>query len=256
MYVNLFTGNAILLVALALAFGLLKFFQIAAGTFLDWLLGLAILEWLLVIVTVPWNIYFAARQTTATAIDSQQKGIAVEQRQLRYTQTISTRSLILAIVLHLLSAVGLYWVAQTGFTPLGYWGAAAALLLTALRPAISTYEYLAERLRTIQEEFTYPREDIYELRSRLSSVESNTKFLQEKLDETIDSSWINEQNQRWQRHQTEIANTNARLQELQATNKLEHEQLSREAQQAISQLTVDGQFLDNVREIIRFFKTA
>jgi hypothetical protein len=256
MYVNLFTGNAILLVALALAFGLLKFFQIAAGTFLDWLLGLAILEWLLVIVTVPWNIYFAARQTTATAIDSQQKGITVEQRQLRYTQTISTRSLILAIVLHLLSAVGLYWVAQTGFTPLGYWGAAAALLLTALRPAISTYEYLAERLRTIQEEFTYPREDIYELRSRLSGVESETKFLQEKLDETIDSSWINEQNQRWQRHQTEIANTNARLQELQATNKLEHEQLSREAQQAISQLTVDGQFLDNVREIIRFFKTA
>lgn len=256
MYVNLFTGNAILLVALALAFGLLKFFQIAAGTFLDWLLGLAILEWLLVIVTVPWNIYFAARQTTATAIDSQQKGITVEQRQLRYTQTISKRSLILAIVLHLISAVGLYWVAQTGFTPLGYWGAAAALLLTALRPAISTYEYLAERLRTIQEEFTYPREDIYELRSRLSSVESDNKFLQEKLDETIDSSWINEQNQRWQRHQTEIANTNARLQELQATNKVEHEQLSREAQQAISQLTVDGQFLDNVREIIRFFKTA
>lgn len=256
MYVNLFTGNAILLVALALAFGLLKFFQIAAGTFLDWLLGLAILEWLLVIVTVPWNIYFAARQTTATAIDSQQKGITVEQRQLRYTQTISNRSLILAIVLHLLSAVGLYWVAQTGFTPLGYWGAAAALLLTALRPAISTYEYLAERLRAIQEEFTYPREDIYELRSRLSIVESDNKFLQEKLDETIDSSWINEQNQRWQRHQTEIANTNARLQELQATNKVEHEQLSREAQQAISQLTVDGQFLDNVREIIRFFKTA
>jgi uncharacterized membrane protein YfbV (UPF0208 family) len=256
MYVNLFTGNAILLVALALAFGLLKFFQIAAGTFLDWLLGLAILEWLLVIVTVPWNIYFAARQTTATAMDSQQKGIAVEQRQINYAQNISTRSLILAIVLHLLSAAGLYWVAQTGFTPLGYWGAAAALLLTALRPAISTYEYLAQRLRDIQQEFTYPREDIYELRNRLSFLENETKLLQAKLDETSEDSWLSDQNQRWQRHQIEIANANAQFQELQATNKIEHDRLSRESQQAISQLTVDGQFLDHVREIIRFFKTA
>jgi hypothetical protein len=32
--------------------------------------------------------------------------------------------------------------------------------------------------------------------------------------------------------------------------------LSREARQAIAQLTTDGQFLDHVREIIRFFKTA
>lgn len=256
MYVNLFTGNAILLVALALAFGLLKFFQIAAGTFLDWLLGLAILEWLLVIVTVPWNIYFAARQTTATAIDSQDKGIKVEQRQLNYAQTISKRSLIAAIFLHLLSAAGLYWIAQAGITAIGYWGAAAALLLTALRPAISSYEYLAERLRSIQQDFKYPREDALELRDRLSGVEVEVKSLLRKLDENSENSWLSKQNQRWHIHQTEIANTNARLQELQATNKVEHEQLSREAQQAISQLTVDGQFLDNVREIIRFFKTA
>jgi hypothetical protein len=256
MYVNLFTGNAIMLVALALAFGLLKFLQIAAGTFLDWLLGLAILEWLLVIVTVPWNIYFTASRTKAMAIDSQQKGIAVEERQVRYAQTISTRSLLLAILLHLLSAAGLYWIAQAGFTPLGYWGAAAALLLTALRPAISTYEYLADRLRTIQQEFTYPREDIYELRDRFTTLEAETRNLREKLDEFDENSWASKQNQLWQSHTEEIAHCHAKLQELQANNKLEHDQLRREAQQAISQLTVDGQFLDHVREIIRFFKAA
>ncbi len=256
MYVNLFTGNAILLVALTLAFGLLKFLQVPAGTFLDWLLGLAILEWLLVIVTVPWNIYFAAGRTQAIANDSQQKGITVEQRQVRYAQTIKTRSLILAIVLHLLSAAGLYWVAWAGFTPLGYWGAAAALLLTALRPAISTYEYLADRLRIIQQEFIYPREDIYELRDRFTTLEAETKYLSEKLDESDENSWVSKQDRLWQSHEQEIANCHAKLQELQANNKLEHDQLRREAQQAISQLTVDGQFLDHVREIIRFFKTA
>lgn len=256
MYTSLFASNAILLVALALMFGLLNFFQVAAGTFLDWLLGLAILEWLLVIVTVPWNIYFAARQTSNVAIDSQQKGIAVEQRQLRYAQMVSGRSLGVAIALHLLSAGGLYWIAKIGLTPLGYWGAAAALLLTILRPAVSTYEYLADRLRSIQQEFTYPREDIYELRARLTELENNYQMLARKLDETNEESWIAEQNHRWQRQQSELANLGARLQDLQAANGLDHERLSREAQQAISQLTVDGQFLDHVREIIRFFKSA
>ncbi|WP_158054511.1 hypothetical protein [Scytonema sp. HK-05] len=41
-----------------------------------------------------------------------------------------------------------------------------------------------------------------------------------------------------------------------ATNLTEHERLAREARGAIAQLSTDGQFLDHVREIIRFFKTA
>jgi hypothetical protein len=256
MYTSLFASNAILLVALALIFGLLNFFHVAAGTFLDWLLGLGILEWLLVIVTVPWNIYFAARQAGNTALDSQQKGIEIEQRQLRYAQIISHRSLIAAIALHLISAGGLYWIAKIGVTPLGYWGAGAALLLTVLRPAVSTYEYLADRLRAIQQEFTYPREDIYELRARFTDLENNYRMLEHKLDESSEDSWISEKNQRMQRQQTEIANLSAKFQELQAANSIDHDRLSREAQQAISQLTVDGQFLDHAREIIRFFKSA
>jgi hypothetical protein len=39
-------------------------------------------------------------------------------------------------------------------------------------------------------------------------------------------------------------------------NQSEHERLGREARNAIAQLSTDAQFLDNVREIIRFFKTA
>ena len=46
------------------------------------------------------------------------------------------------------------------------------------------------------------------------------------------------------------------LEKLRADNKSDHDRLSREAQQAISQLSSDSQFLDHVREIIRFFKTA
>jgi septal ring factor EnvC (AmiA/AmiB activator) len=164
--------------------------------------------------------------------------------------------LVIAVALHLLSAGGLYWIAQAGWTPLGYLGAGAALLLTVLRPAISTYEYLAERLRAIQQEFSYPREDIREVRDRVRQLEDELKFLQVKLDENDVDSWLSNQMQRWQKNQSEVASWNAQMQELRASNQLDHDRLSREAQQAISQLTVDGQFLDHVREIIRFFKTA
>jgi hypothetical protein len=256
MYINLAIGNAVLLLLAAVIFGVLNFFQITAGHLLDWVLGIAILEWLLVIVTVPWNVYFAAKQASETAIDSQRRGIAIEERQLRYIQTICQRSLVIAVALHLLSAGGLYWIAQAGWTPLGYLGAGAALLLTVLRPAISTYEYLAERLRAIQQEFSYPREDIREVRDRVRQLEDELKFLQVKLDENDVDSWLSNQMQRWQKNQSEVASWNAQMQELRASNQLDHDRLSREAQQAISQLTVDGQFLDHVREIIRFFKTA
>ncbi len=253
---NLAISNALLILVAAIIFGVLNFFKISAGNLLDWVLGIAILEWLLVIVTIPWNIYFAARQASETAIDAQQQGTSIEQRQLRYIQVVSRRSLGMAILLHLLSAAGLYWIARAGFTPLGYWGAGAALLLTILRPAVSTYEYLAQRLHAMQHEFAYPRQDVEQLRQQVLVLEDQLSWVQAKLDEHDHESWLSNQMQRWQNNQAELASWSAQLQELKAANHIEHDRLSREAQQAISQLTVDGQFLDHVREIIRFFKTA
>ena len=46
------------------------------------------------------------------------------------------------------------------------------------------------------------------------------------------------------------------MEDLRVTNQAEHLQLAREAQNAISKLNADAQFLDRVREIIRFFKEA
>ncbi|CDN12950.1 hypothetical protein RintRC_3814 [Richelia intracellularis] len=53
-----------------------------------------------------------------------------------------------------------------------------------------------------------------------------------------------------------MARIGANLEELRATNQKQHEGLSRESREAIAQLSIDGQFLDHVREIIRFLKTA
>ena len=59
MYLNLFISSTISIVAVTLlGFSILQWFHVPAGNFLDWVIGGASFWWLLVIVTVPWNVYF------------------------------------------------------------------------------------------------------------------------------------------------------------------------------------------------------
>lgn len=256
MYYNFISFSFGLGVLVLLTFGVLQWLHVPAGSFLDWVIAVAIFEWLLVIVTVPWNIHFEAKAVLDEAAVSAQKEIKVDQKQIKYAKVIAQRSLIVAITLHLLSAVGLYLLAATGISVLGYISSGAALLLTALRPAVRTYEYLAARLAMIRQELTYPREDVWELRSKFNTLEETVKRLEEQLDPEEPYSWV-ATNQRFQEEtRKELARLTTSLEELRASNESQHERLSREAQQAIAQLTTDGQFLDHVREIIRFFKTA
>ena len=81
MFLNLFTSSTISIVVVTLlAFGVLQWFDIAAGNFLDWVIGGASFWWLLVIVTVPWNIHFKAKETLFNAEKSIEKEISVDEK--------------------------------------------------------------------------------------------------------------------------------------------------------------------------------
>ena len=256
MYGSIAVFNSGLIFLVLLTFAGLNWFQIPTGSILDWAIGMGIFEWAILIVTVPWNIYFSARSAVQTGRESQERGIEVDDRQIQYASNIATRSLIIAIGLHLVTAIGLYWLAISGVTALGYWSSVGVLLLTLLRPAISTYEYLGTRLTALQAQFAYPRADILELRDRFQQLENRVTQLSGQLDPTDDTSWMNNQNHRWETNRTEIAKVAAAIADLKASNELDHQRLAQEARQAISQITVDGQFLEHARELIRFFKTA
>lgn len=256
MYFNFIGFSSGLVVLVLLAFGILQWLHIPAGSIIDWMIAVAIFEWLLVIVTVPWNIHFEAKAVLDEAAVSAEKGIRVDKKQVEYAKVVAKRSLIVAIALHLLSAASLYALAATGITAVGYLSSGAALLLTALRPAVRTYEYLAARLSAIRQELIYPRADIWELRNRFGTLEETVKRLEEILDPEEPYSWIATVQQHQAETRQELARIGASFEELRATNEVQHERLSNEARHAIAQLTTDGQFLDHVREIIRFFKTA
>ncbi|MFK0731369.1 MAG: hypothetical protein ACFKPT_02850 [Gloeotrichia echinulata GP01] len=257
MYFNFFISSILgIVITVLLAFGLLQWFHIPSGNFLDWVIGGASFWWLLVIVTVPWNVHFQAKQVLAEAAQSAQRGIPVDEKPLKYVRILAKRSLWVAIALHLLSAIGLYTLAATGISAVGYISSGAALLLTVLRPTIRAYEYLYARLAMISQQFTYPREDIVELRNRFLEFEQKVQRLEEQLNVEQPYSIAANQQRFSEETRRDLARIFANLEELRATNQTEHERLAREARNAIAQLSTDGQFLDHVREIIRFFKTA
>lgn len=241
---------------LLLVFAILQWLHIPAGSFIDWVIAIAIFEWLLLIVTVPWNIHFEAKEVLAQATESTEKGIVVDEKQVKYVTVLVSRSLWVAIGLHLLSAIALYALAATGISAIGYLSSGAALLLTILRPAIRGYQYLAARLTMIRRQFLHPREDILELRSRFANLESSIKNLESQLNLSDPNSWLATQQRRQEAATIELTRLAASIQNLTATNEAEHTKLARDAESAIAQLTDDGKFLNHVREIIRFFKEA
>ncbi len=252
-YLSLSFGFVLLLL---LTFGGLHWLQVPTGNFVDWAIAAACFGWLLAIVTIPWNIYFDAKEALAEAALSEEKGIPVEQRQVEYIRVIAQRSKWVVIALHLFSAIGLYGLAAAGISQVGYISSGAALLLTGLRPAVRTYRYFAARIAMLREQFRYPREDVIELRSRFQQLEETVERLAAQLNPDDPSSWVSMQQRQSEAIRQDLTNVAASQEDLRSTNQAEHRQLSREATQAIAQLSADGQFLDHAREIIRFFKTA
>ena len=242
---------------LTLAFyGILQWLHLDAGSLTDWLIGIASFWWLIVIVTIPWNVYFEAREVLAETEISQEKRITFDEQKRSYLKKVSFWSLAIAIVLHILSTVGLYTLAATGISVVGYVSSGAALLLTFLRPAIRAYQYLAARLAMIRQEIKYPREDVMELRQRFQFLEENVANIERQINLQDNNSLVSRLQQDNQQARQDLAKLRAQLEQLQAKNELAHQELSREATQAISQLTEDSQFLGHVREIIQFMKKA
>ena len=102
----------------------------------------------------------------------------------------------------------------------------------------------------------HPREDIVELRSRFAELESTVRNLTAQLNSDDPNSWAAVQEREQRATKIELTNLAASLQSLRSTNQAEHTKLARDAESAIAQLTEDGQFLNHVREIIRFYKEA
>ncbi len=249
-------GLAFSVVVLAAYLVLTRWLNVPVGHFLDWVIGLLTFWWLLIVVTVPWNLYFRAKEILQDAKESREKGIPVDESKVAFVARWERRAIVVAIVLHLISAAGLFLLSYLGVSRVGYVSSAAVLLLTGLRPAIRAYDYLRARLGSIHEQLRFPREDVMTLRSDLTGVSDALRGIEQRLHLENPESWAAELDGRVQKLRLDVARIDAFLPDIEARNQLAHENLSRETQHAVSQLTADSKFLENVREIIRFIKSS
>ena len=72
--------------------------QIPKGTLIDWIAGIATFWWLLIIVTLPWNMHFQAKEVLDDVKISQEKNLKVSTVDVVYVKNIANRYLIIALV--------------------------------------------------------------------------------------------------------------------------------------------------------------
>ena len=252
-----YLGSAFGLSLLALLiFIVLQWLKVPAGSMIDWIIGIISFWWLLVVVTVPWNIHFKAREVMDAAHDSRHRKINFKPEDLAYAQQWVGRSLVIAIALHAISAGALYALAATGISPVGYISSVAALLLTLLRPVVRAYEYVVRRLSALNARVRYPHDDVVELREQVATLKGQVTELENALNADDKHSWRSHVASEHTAQKARLDALYAAIDNLRAANLADHQRLAREAEGAIARISADSQFLSHVREIIRFVKES
>ena len=142
--------------------------------------GTACLAWLVVIVVLPWNLFFQARHLLFEMRRSRERGLVVSSEQETQAIAVQRRMLRVSIGLHLVSAalvgLGSWWSGE----PLGSAFAALFLLSTLFRPAVEYYRFLRRQLTEVLEEVKYPREDVARLVRDVDAGSELVRVLQQQ----------------------------------------------------------------------------
>jgi hypothetical protein len=135
------------------------------------------LSWLVVLTTVPWNLYFAARRTAQEMAVSRERGITVRPGDDQEAGRISRHMLRFALGAHLGTALAAAVIAITTGNMAGYYIAGISLLSTAFRPAAAYFGHLRERIKVLNRESTHPRDDVATLLNRADTLEQSVEQL-------------------------------------------------------------------------------
>jgi hypothetical protein len=156
-----------------------------AGVSLNTVLSIAAvaaaLAWLIVLVAVPWNLYFGARRVLIEMAASRGRGIDIPADQQTEAHTIARRMLWFALGGHVITAAVAGVVTYISGATIGYYVTAAYLFSAMIRPAAAYFAHLRERIRTLSRESKHPREDVMELRDRVAGLVKTGKRLEEDL---------------------------------------------------------------------------
>jgi hypothetical protein len=132
--------------------------------------GLAALMWMIVLVTIPWNLYFDARRIPVDNEISRGRGITVAPRQDEEARRIARLMLWFALGGHLGTAAVAAVFAYVSGAVTGYYLAGFYLVSTTIRPASAYVIHLRERIAVLRRESTHPRRDVVSLTATVDTL--------------------------------------------------------------------------------------
>ncbi|HEY1918175.1 MAG TPA: hypothetical protein VGH27_21590 [Streptosporangiaceae bacterium] len=133
------------------------------------------LGWLIVLVSVPWNLYFAARRAVADMALSRDRGITVRPGHDAEAGRIARRMLWSALVAHLATAAAAALIAYFSGREVGYYFAGFFLLSAAARPGLAYLAHVRKRITVLGREGQYPRDDVVSLKATVGALTDDLK---------------------------------------------------------------------------------
>jgi hypothetical protein len=233
-------GSALasLFLAYLTALGVAVWRGVPPETLITWGAGGAALLWLVVLVTLPWNLHFRAREVLGEMRRSQDAGIRVTDAQLAFAEKVKRWTLLASLGVHVLSAAVALALAVFGGQELGYPFAGFYLLSCLVRPATASIQQLRRRLEHIAEDTRYPRDDVLKLRAQVESHEQAVTELRESLEQL--------------RGQHDAAVTQSDKQRLE----LEHKfgALARKFEESLDRLTDNRELIGGIKAFLRMVR--
>jgi hypothetical protein len=144
--------------------------RVPTATLLTVAVAVVALSWLVVLVTVPWNLYFAARRASQEMAVSRDRGITVRPDYDDEAKRISRRMLRFALGGHVGTAIAATAIAYASGNKTGYYVAGIFLLATTFRPASAYLFHVRERIKVFTRESMHPRDDVVTLWERMGEV--------------------------------------------------------------------------------------
>jgi hypothetical protein len=143
--------------------------------------GGAALAWLVLLLAVPWNLYFAARRVLIQMAVSSARGITVPDTEQAEAGRIQRRMLWFALSGHVLTALVTGVITYVAGGSIGYYIAGFYLLSATIRPAAAYFSHLRERIGALSRESLHPREDVLSLREQVDVLAEQVRYLAEDL---------------------------------------------------------------------------
>jgi hypothetical protein len=112
---------------------------------------------------------------------SRERGITVRAAQDEEARRIARRMLWFALAGHIGTAAAAAVIAYFSAAKVGYYFAGFYLLSAVVRPAISYFAHLRERIKALTRESTHPREDVISLKLKVDCVAGALRDLQAEL---------------------------------------------------------------------------